>query len=236
MKNRKLSKRNTTFDSLSQIPLISVMENSGIPWAIKDNNSRFVYLNHSCLDLFNIQAGFDFEGRMDEEMPCKWSEFGDDFRAQDRKAELSKDGAEIITTSYFGREQILSPWYFPKFPIYNQSGEVLGTLFYGKKFNFISVYDFFNNLKPSVITLTPPDSPFNERELDIIFYVLQRLNAKEISVKLNLSPRTINNRLQQIYRKVKISSIEQLIEYCQLTGLNSYVPKKILKQGVDYFW
>lgn len=59
-----------TLDSLSEISLIAIMEKASIPWAIKDNKSQFVYLNKSCLDLFDIQPGFDFEGRLDEEMPC----------------------------------------------------------------------------------------------------------------------------------------------------------------------
>ncbi|HHH0681977.1 TPA: PAS domain-containing protein, partial [Yersinia enterocolitica] len=150
-----------TVNSLSELSLISIMEKARIPWAIKDNKSKFVYLNESCLDLFDIQPGFDFEGRLDEEMPCSWSEYSDDFKAHDRKAEQSREGAEIIVTSPFGRERILSPWYFPKFPIYSQNGDVLGTVFFGKKFNFISVCDFFKSLKPSVITLTPPVDDFS---------------------------------------------------------------------------
>ncbi|EPS8491620.1 helix-turn-helix transcriptional regulator [Yersinia enterocolitica] len=227
---------NTIVNSLSETSLISIMEKASIPWAIKDNNSKFVYLNESCLDLFDIQPGFDFEGRLDEEMPCSWSEYSDDFKAHDRKAEQSREGAEIIVTSSFGRERVLSPWYFPKFPIYNQNGKVLGTVFFGKKFNFISICDFFNSLKPSVITLTPPVDDFSERELDIIFYAIQKMTAKEIAEKLSLSNRTIENRLRFIYDKVGCHSLKELIEYCHTSGLSHYVPKKVLREGVNFFW
>ncbi|MGN1512395.1 helix-turn-helix transcriptional regulator [Yersinia enterocolitica] len=227
---------NLIVNSLSETSLISIMEKASIPWAIKDNNSKFVYLNESCLDLFDIQPGFDFEGRLDEEMPCSWSEYSDDFKAHDRKAEQSREGAEIIVTSSFGRERVLSPWYFPKFPIYNQNGKVLGTVFFGKKFNFISICDFFNSLIPSVITLTPPVDDFSERELDIIFYAIQKMTAKEIAEKLSLSNRTIENRLRFIYDKVGCHSLKDLIEYCHTSGLSHYVPKKVLREGVNFFW
>lgn len=227
---------NLIVNSLSETSLISIMEKASIPWAIKDNNSKFVYLNESCLDLFDIQPGFDFEGRLDEEMPCSWSEYSDDFKAHDRKAEQSREGAEIIVTSSFGRERVLSPWYFPKFPIYNQNGKVLGTVFFCKKFNFISICDFFNSLKPSVITLTPPVDDFSERELDIIFYAIQKMTAKEIAEKLSLSNRTIENRLRFIYDKVGCHSLKDLIEYCHTSGLSHYVPKKVLREGVNFFW
>lgn len=235
-KNLSDKESNLVIDSINNIPLISIMEKASIPWAIKDNQSRFVYLNDSCLDLFNIRQGFDFEGRMDEEMPCQWSDFSDDFKSHDRKAEQSRDGAEIITTSTFGREQIMAPWYFPKFPIYNHRGDVLGTIFYGKKFNFISVYDFFKNLKPSVISLNPPVDDFSEKELDIIFYALQKLTANEIAKTLHLSKRTIENRLQVIYGKIGGHSLKDLIEFSEATGLKNYLPKKFLREGVNFFW
>lgn len=225
-----------TLDSLNQIPLIAIMERSGLPWGIKDSESRFVYMNAAALNFCNVPTGFDFEGRLDEEFPCPWYELAPELKAHDRKAESSKEGAEVIETSYFGREAILEPWYCAKFPIYNAKGEVLGTTFYAKRFNFGSIYDFFNNLKPSVVTLTPPDTTFTERELEIIFYALQRLSAKDISEKLCLSYRTIESRLAGIYNKAKVAGLEQLIEYCQSTGLNSYVPKSVLRQKVDFFW
>ncbi|QWA10030.1 hypothetical protein GTU79_22610 [Sodalis ligni] len=70
-----------TIDSLSKIPIISMMEHSTIPWAIKTNDSRFVYINESCMDFFNIPAGFDFGGRLDEEFPTKWSEQAPEYKA-----------------------------------------------------------------------------------------------------------------------------------------------------------
>ncbi|WP_334472606.1 helix-turn-helix transcriptional regulator [Arsenophonus sp. PmNCSU2021_1] len=233
---KQQEKSNLTLDSLNEIPLISIMEHALIPWGIKDTNSRFVYMNQAAINFCNIPKGFDFEGRLDEELPVAWHELAPELKAHDRKAELSKEGAEVIETSYFGQNEVLEPWYCAKFPIYNSEGKVLGTTFYAKKFNFISVYDFFSNLKPSVITLTPPVSPFTEKELEIIFYALQKLSAKQIAKKLLLSYRTIENRLSVIYSKAKVSGLNQLIEYCQSTGLNSYVPKSVLREKVDFFW
>ena len=200
------------FDSLSDIPLISIMEHSSIPWGIKDTESRFVYMNHAATDFCTIPKGFDFEGRLDSEIPVPWSELAPELQAHDRKAEQSREGAEVIETSYFGRDAVLEPWYCAKFPIHNREGKVLGTTFYAKKFSFVSVFDFFNNLKPSVITLTPPVDIFTERELDIIFYALQKLTAKEIAKKLCLSHRTVQNRMVMIYSKAKVTSLAGLIE------------------------
>lgn len=208
-------------NSVNKIPLISVMEKATILWGIKDNQSRFIYLNDAAMNFCNIPNGFDFEGRLDNELPVPWYEQAPELQAHDRKAEQSRDGAEVIETSYFGRDAILEPWLCSKFPFFNESGDVAGTIFYAKKFSFISVYNFFENLKPSVITLSPPVSTFTERELDIIFYAIQKLSAKEIAYKLCLSPRTVENRLQGIYGKINVNSMSGLVDYCHTVGLNN---------------
>lgn len=93
--------------SVNQIPLISVMEKSSIPWGIKYNQSRFIYLNDAAINFCNIPKGFDFEGRLDSELPVPWYELTPELQAHDRKAERNKDGAKVIETSYFGRDSIL---------------------------------------------------------------------------------------------------------------------------------
>lgn len=222
--------------AIENIPLISVMEHASIPWGIKNNESKFVYMNQAAMNFCNIPKGFDVDGRLDSEIPVSWSELAPELQAHDRKAEQSNEGAEVIETAYFGREAILAPWYCAKFPIYASNGKVLGTMFYAKAFNFHSVYDFFNNSKPSIITLTPPVDIFTQRELEIIFFATRRLSAKEIAGRLCLSYRTVQNRLNGIYTKAQTTSLNGLIEYCRTVGLNDYMPRSLLKQKVDFFW
>ncbi len=106
MKDEKSAETNKlTFDCLTKNPLASIMEYSSVPWAIKDNQSRFVYINQACVDFLDVPQGFDFEGKLDEEFPVAWSEYAPEYKAHDRKAESSKDGAEIIVTSYFRKRQ-----------------------------------------------------------------------------------------------------------------------------------
>ncbi|ATW34866.1 helix-turn-helix transcriptional regulator [Candidatus Williamhamiltonella defendens] len=225
-----------TVDSLGKIPMLAIMEHSRIPWGIKDNQSRTVYINEAALDFANIPVGFDFEGRLDQEFPCPWAELAPELQAQDRKAESSHKPEEAIVTSYYTRNAVLEPYYLPKFPIYNKEGDVLGTIWCAKKFSFISISEFFNSLKPSVVNLTPPVDTFTEKELDIIFYAFQKLSTKDIATKLSLSHRTVENRLQRIYDKIGVNSLPGLVEYCHKTGLNNYVPKKLLREGVEFFW
>ncbi|AHF78144.1 Putative transcriptional regulator, PAS and GerEdomains, LuxR family [Sodalis praecaptivus] len=232
----KSSETMTPIAGLQKVPLIALMEHSKIPFAIKDKESRVQYINDACKKWLNLPKLFDFEGRRDDEFPHPIAAFAAEFQAQDRKAEKDKGAAEVIITSYFGRDCILEPYYSPKFPIHNSEGEVIGSLLYQRKFSFISIGQFFNALKPSVITLTPPVDLFTERELEIIFYAIQRIPAKEIAPKLYISHRTVENRLLRIYEKISVNSVNGLIDYCHHVGLNNYVPKKLLREGVNFCW
>ncbi|MGL9773506.1 MAG: helix-turn-helix transcriptional regulator [Sodalis sp. (in: enterobacteria)] len=72
--------------------------------------------------------------------------------------------------------------------------------------------------------------------MDIIFFAIQKYSAKAIAAALELSHRTVENRLCTIYSKVGINSLSALIDYCQATGLNHYIPHKRLREGVNFFW
>ncbi|AHF76767.1 LuxR family transcriptional regulatory protein [Sodalis praecaptivus] len=225
-----------TVESISNIPMMAIMERSHIPWGIKDTHSRIVYLNNACCDFLNVPKGFDFEGRRDDEFPCPWASLTDELQAHDRKAEASPGGAEIIAISNFGRDSILQPCYCAKFPIYNKDGKVLGNIHYNKRLQFNSISDFLNGIRPSTITLNSPVDLFTDKELEIIFYAIQKLSAKEIAPRLCLSHRTVENRLLKIYEKIGVNSVNGLIEYCHNVGLDNYVPKKLLREGVNFCW
>ncbi|AHF77876.1 Putative transcriptional regulator, PAS and GerEdomains [Sodalis praecaptivus] len=228
--------RSLTIDTLDKLSIKTMLDHASIPWAIKDTESRYIYMNKRCMDFLNVPKDFDYEGKKDSEFPCEWAAMESEYTAQDRKAELSQDGAEIISISHYWRERIFEPYYSPKFAVRNKDNEILGTVYYAKKFNYVSIGDFFNDLKPSVISLTPPTDLFTERELEIIFYAIQRVSAKEIAPKLFISHRTVENRLLRIYEKSDTNSINGLIEYCHNVGLNNYVPKKLLREGVNFCW
>ncbi|AHF77877.1 Putative transcriptional regulator, PAS and GerEdomains [Sodalis praecaptivus] len=235
-KKPKISNKPLMLESLNNITVLSLIEHSALPWGIKDTNSRHVYMNDACKDFLDIPEKFNYEGRTDKEFPCLWAPLEPEFTAQDRKSELSPNGTEIISTTYYGRDHELAPYYSPKFPIKNCAGEILGTIYYAKRFSYISIQDFFSSLKPSVLTFNSPVDIFTERELEIIFYAIQKIPAKEIAPILCISHRTVENRLLKIYEKVGTNSIKGLIEYCHNVGLNNYVPKKLLREGVNFCW
>ncbi|WP_074012058.1 PAS domain-containing protein [Candidatus Sodalis sp. SoCistrobi] len=87
-----------TRETLNQLPLLALMENAPLPWALKSHDSRYVYINQAGQDFANIPVGFDFEGRLDGEFPTPWAEFAADYQAHDRKAQASPEGIGIYTS------------------------------------------------------------------------------------------------------------------------------------------
>ncbi|HGI5918112.1 TPA: helix-turn-helix transcriptional regulator, partial [Yersinia enterocolitica] len=116
---------------------------------------------------------------------------------------------------------------------YNKVGECIGTLTNASKLNFISLSQYIGRRTPSVLTLTPPTDLFNEKELEIIFFILQPMTSKMVAKRMSLSHRTIENKLRLIYEKSGVRTINMFREYCGNLGLDLYIPPKFVKPCVQ---
>ncbi|AWK15348.1 LuxR family transcriptional regulator [Candidatus Fukatsuia symbiotica] len=222
-------------ESLNSLSFRSFMDISEHSWGVKDRESRFVYMNPVALDMCNIPVGFDVEGRLDDECPAPWAEFASDFRKQDRETEKSGKNVAIITTQYYGRQPKLEPYYAEKSPLYNKIGECIGTIWCAKKFNFLSISQYVNKLTPSVLILEPPVcDTFDDKELEVMFYLQQSLPSKVIAQKLNISYCMLEGYRGSIYQKAGVNSMKQFQEFCESTGFNRYIPKELIQPGVQF--
>lgn len=215
--------------------LISFMENNEEPWGVKDCSSRFVYANKSTLRFSGLPSNFKMENKLDSECSgASWADFEADLQKQDREVEKNKKRGAMIQTNLWGREHTLCE----KFPLFNNDKQCIGTVYHVRKFNFVSLYELFNDRMPSVLTTTPPDNKFKftEKELEIIFCLLHtHMSAKEIGKKLNLSHRTVENKLQVLYKqKAGVNSSNQLREFCRAEGFDQYIPARFFKAGVQF--
>ncbi|EFL92425.1 GerE domain-containing putative transcriptional regulator [Candidatus Regiella insecticola LSR1] len=225
--------QNLVVESLNSLPLISITEHSNKPWVIRDCQSRYVYVNQAGLDFLGLPANFNIEGKLDNECPADWAEFAAEYQANDRKAEKTGKRVAIISTNFYGRKKILEPYYLPRFLIYNKLGECIGTLTNASKLNFISLSQYVNQRTPSVLTLTPPTTLFTEKELRVIFFILQPMTAKMVGDRLCRAKKTIENNLRIIYDKAGVSSLKDFREWCGTIGLDLYIPPEFAKPRVQ---
>ncbi|CRL46845.1 transcriptional regulator FimZ (plasmid) [Sodalis glossinidius str. 'morsitans'] len=221
--NKDLDVHSKNFDAF-----ISYMENSNDFWIIKDEESRFVYANDIMLYYSGLPKGFNIEGKLDSECPAPWSEFEEIIQCNDKNVMEKKKTIPVLNTfTYGGREKIVQPFMLEVTPLI-RDGMSIGVVGRGKKLDIYSMYHFENGKPPGQLSFGKPGNVFTDREFDIVFFALQSLTSKEISKKLDISHRTVENRLQDIYNKLNIHSLHELKEYCICKGYNNYAPTRFI--------
>lgn len=76
---------------------------------------------------------------------------------------------------------------------------------------------------------------FTDREWHVLFLALQRLSAKEIARRLNLSPRTVENRLSLIYEKMAVNDGYHLRIVCREKAITHYIPSDLVIKNSGFF-
>lgn len=109
-------------------------------------------------------------------------------------------------------------------PFYDDKNKIIGVIDDVQLIDSPTLLFYVHRFNKKMVQFDAPNDIFTKRELDIIFWAQQRLSSKEIAEQLKISPRTISNILQSIYKKAGVHSIIQLIEYCKHTGLDTYIP------------
>ena len=214
--------------------LIAMMEHLTEPWGIKDQESRHIYMNKAALLYTNTPLTFEIAGKRDEDFPAEWADCADDLQEHDRRTEVSRVQTTVIETHYWFGKDYLTPWVSEKLPIYNTKGDYMGVIWNAKPLNTLTPHKYINQQKPSILTTDISNDLFTQSELDIIFFMLQRLTVKEIAKIYNISPKTIQNRIYSIYQKADVHSLSQFEEYCRHAQLDSYIPYRLLEKGIQF--
>ncbi|ETS29729.1 response regulator containing a CheY-like receiver [Photorhabdus khanii NC19] len=215
--------------------IINLMETSHEPWGIKDKSSRFVYENKAMAMLRDLPVGYNVEGRLDNDLPWNGAAFAEQFQIHDRAVMQSEQRICSLETHLYGKEKLLSSYFFEKFPFYNENNQCVGVIFHAWKAKAFSLTRFFYGKLPASIMFQPPSELFTQREWDVIFLFLQKYTSKQIGQILNISYRTVETHMLRIYKKIGINSGQQLDEYCRLNDFDLYVPERFLKPGSKMF-
>ncbi|WP_145561565.1 helix-turn-helix transcriptional regulator [Yersinia bercovieri] len=219
-------------DSLEM--LIRFWEHSSEPWGVKDNQSRFIYTNPRLHRLYNLPAGFTMEGRLDGELPSPVSEFQDEWQAHDRQVELLQDRITTVEIHLFDGRSYFQPYFCDKYPLIDKNGVSQGVIFHGKQVTDTMLTCLTKIKTPTSLVFTPPSDLFTKREWEVLFYILHAYTSPEIAKKLFLSPRTVCNITQSIYKKVGVTSKRQIIEYCYENKINNYVPQSFFESSGSF--
>lgn len=64
--------------------------------------------------------------------------------------------------------------------------------------------------------------------------MLQRYTNKEIARLYDVSNKTIENRIYNIYQKADVHTLQQFEEYCKQVNLDSYIPGRLIEKGIQF--
>ena len=214
--------------------MIKMIEKLDEPWGIKDCQSRHLFMNKAARMYTCTPAAFDLEGKLDCEFPTTWAEQAEGFIEHDRKAESEGKGVSVIETDFwFGRKE-LYPYISEKIPFRDANGVCMGTLWNARKIRVLSPYVCISDKKPGVLHTASDQSVFTRSEMDMIFYLMKNLSQKEVASHLGLSAKTINNKMQNIYRKTGVNSVSALYEFCSHKNLQNYIPEFAINKGIKF--
>ncbi|EKA25453.1 LuxR family transcription regulatory protein, partial [Yersinia enterocolitica subsp. enterocolitica WA-314] len=205
--------------------LIRFWERSSEPWGARDNQSRFIYSNDRHHKLLGLSDKYNLEGRLDSELPSPTAAFQMEFQAHDRKVELSQERITSVEIHEWDGLSYLKPNFCDKYPLIDESGVSQGIIFHVRPVEDIILSRLTKIKAPTSLTFTPPSKLFTKREWEVLFYISHSYSSKDIAKKLHLSPRTVSNITQCVYRKAGVSNKRQIVDYCYENKINNYVPQ-----------
>ncbi|KEY58953.1 helix-turn-helix transcriptional regulator [Serratia sp. DD3] len=213
--------------------LIPYLAMTDVPWGIRDLESVNVYVNAAGLRMLSLPKNYDIVGRVDQEAPADWSELAEEYVAQDGSVIRRKANVPVIETSQWYGNSHLSVFIGDKYPIF-RGDTVVGTIWSSRPFQLLTPMNYFKNEKARFVSSLAPTDTFTPTELKVIFFLIQRHSAKEISKALDIAPRTIERHIYSIYQKAEVSSLHQFIEYALVIGLDCYIPEDFIVRGVNF--
>ncbi|AJI81191.1 PAS and helix-turn-helix domain-containing protein [Yersinia enterocolitica] len=214
--------------------LIRFWERSSEPWGARDNQSRFIYSNDRHHKLLGLSDKYNLEGRLDSELPSPTAAFQMEFQAHDRKVELSQERITSVEIHEWDGLSYLKPNFCDKYPLIDESGVSQGIIFHVRPVEDIILSRLTKIKAPTSLTFTPPSKLFTKREWEVLFYISHSYSSKDIAKKLHLSPRTVSNITQCVYRKAGVSNKRQIVDYCYENKINNYVPQSFFEYSGSF--
>lgn len=207
--------------------IISLCDNSSEPWAIKNYESRYLYANAKYIELLNLPTEFNITNQLDSDIPHPSSKSASYFHKYDREVQTSEKNVSSLNIYPFGSKEIIQPYICKKAPFYDEKGNCMGIILHTKKLQVFSAIQYLNeaSLNAGVdknIKIQKKKNFFTDKELEVIFFLMQSIKCKVISEILGLSCRTIENKLQSMYKKANVCCLDDFKAFCIKNGFDKY--------------
>lgn len=222
--------------------LVSLFEQLPGCWGCKDTQSRFIHVNQAYCQLIGISDRQALIGRTDFELPGTLSAFAEDFQRQDRAVMATGEVHRVLNVHPY-REGIWQAHVFTKLPWRNESGDIVGTLFYGQELNQNPMLEVGQWLCKTFgnMTDTQPTWPqsndekpisLSKRESEVLFFHLFGKKPQFISQALNVSVKTIENHFANVRAKLGAATKTELVDKALEKGVGYQIPPSLLTKSL----
>lgn len=203
---------------------------------IKDVNSIFLDMSERCARLLGWENSEAWLGKTDFDIPCEAHHSAQEFIKLDRAAIASdKNFLSLEIQQYDSGVKLL---LVERQPLVDQQNNKKGVFIYCNDltsthlFNsYIALYQFdkklFNHeFKPSCYILTNDycSLALTDKQKNCLFLLVRGKSIKEVAKFFQVSPRTIEDHIAAIGKKLNCSSKSQIIERAIDSGFLYYVP------------
>ncbi|MFZ1180572.1 MAG: PAS domain-containing protein [Herbaspirillum sp.] len=207
--------------------LIHFAENAAQPWCAKDTASRFLYANQAYLELQGLPRDFEIKGLRVGELPAPAAAFATELEASDRLVEATKDAKRSLEIYPRGKDQVLSAYYFNKYPLFDKSGELTGTAVHGSpaldlRFNR-------DGVDVQTVTFGVPNDTLSKEEWSFAYLATRGHPIEEIARLSASSPDAISRRQDAVFNKLGIDTLEQLEQIVFEEGWDRCIPSDLLR-------
>lgn len=223
-------------------------------WGCKDSTSTFQYANAEYAKIMGLSHHLDTIGRTDFDMPCKTASYAEIFREQDQSVIVSKKTLQTLDIHPFADGQWhiylftkklwlskrsdtdTSALYQDDYDVSDTPTTILGTIFHGLDITHThsdllrsTLAKWTGHTQNSYVLATTyqKDIKLSKRESEVLFLTLHRKTAKSIAQALTLSPRTIEQYVEQIKYKFDANNKAELIEKAIAQGYLNTIPRSL---------
>jgi len=212
--------------------MIYLLNNHPHPCHIRDKTSHYLYMNLAMRELLNLPKGVPIEEKGLSEIKPDMKEFFEGISQQEKGVIQKETSVSLLITEHFGKDHRIQPCIFDIHPFFNQSGQLIGTMAEARQCQFFSPLEYIQGKSPKTLTTQLPNTMFTQRELELIFYFYHTVSQREVAEVLNLSHRTVDNKLRGIDEKMGVFNQEGFKKYVEERGLNKVIPDHLLTSSI----
>jgi hypothetical protein len=204
-----------------------LIDNCPIPAGIKDENSRYLYVNQAYADIVGVKNPRDLIGLTVKDLPTTSSRSSNEYNEQD--VQVMRLGKHLPAYCIYrkGSEENIKVYRYVKYPFKDYSGKTVGIYFYTEDFTTKTAA----NIGAILYSKNKTGSIENIRKITSLNTKMQDVYAglgkcsKEIAIALGVSVRTVEGYLEFLKNELGVYNKYDLIAF----GAIARVPDDLLR-------